>query len=93
MGVISLYLLAAVEVTSLSRRRLSPRAWRRTHFLSFPLFGLSTVHLLAAGTDATNPALFAAVAGVTAAVVVLTTIRVRDALEGQPGGAGVAAGR
>ena len=43
-GIIGLYALAAVEVTSLLRRRLSKRVWRATHFLSFPLFALTTVH-------------------------------------------------
>src|SRR4051794_6314471 len=50
-GVIGFYLLIAVEVTSLLRRRLSKRLWRWTHFLSFPLFVLATAHGLTAGTD------------------------------------------
>ena len=50
-GIIGFYFLAAVEVTSLLRRRLSKRVWRATHFLSFPLFALTTVHALSAGTD------------------------------------------
>src|SRR6202040_3635086 len=37
-GVASMYLLVAVELTSLLRRHLSNRLWRRTHLLSFPLF-------------------------------------------------------
>jgi predicted ferric reductase len=57
-GVVGFYLLAAVEITSLLRRRLSKRVWRATHYLSFPLYLVATVHLLTAGTDATNPALF-----------------------------------
>lgn len=51
-GVIDLYLLAAVELTSLLRSRLPRSLWRATHFLSFPLFGFSTLHALTAGTDA-----------------------------------------
>src|SRR5581483_5349273 len=54
-GVASLYLLAAVEITSLVRKQLGNRWWRRVHFLSFPLFVFSTVHGLAAGSDATRP--------------------------------------
>ncbi|HZQ27620.1 MAG TPA: ferric reductase-like transmembrane domain-containing protein [Acidimicrobiales bacterium] len=50
-GIASMYLLAAVEVTSLLRKRLSKRVWRATHFLSFPLFLFSTMHALTAGTD------------------------------------------
>ncbi len=50
-GVIALYLLMAVELTSLARKKISKRAWRLTHYLSFPLFLLTTVHALSAGTD------------------------------------------
>ena len=50
-GIVALYLLIAVEVTSLLRRRLGKRLWRAIHFLSFPLFLASTVHLLLVGTD------------------------------------------
>src|SRR3954471_13936715 len=51
-GVAGLYLLLAVEVTSLARRRLPAKVWRWTHGLSLPLFAISTVHLFTAGTDA-----------------------------------------
>jgi predicted ferric reductase len=36
-GIITMYLLVAVEVTSLVRKRLSKRVWRAIHYLSFPL--------------------------------------------------------
>jgi DMSO/TMAO reductase YedYZ heme-binding membrane subunit len=51
-GIVAMYLLVAVEVTSLLRRHLAPRVWRRLHLLSYALFALATVHLLGAGTDA-----------------------------------------
>jgi predicted ferric reductase len=51
-GVTALYLLVAVEVTSLLRRRLPSPVWRATHMLSFPVFVMASVHLLTAGTDA-----------------------------------------
>ncbi len=56
-GIVGLYLLLAVEITSLVRSRMSKRAWRLTHYLSFPLFVLTTLHLLWAGTDRTAPAM------------------------------------
>jgi hypothetical protein len=37
-GIVAMYALAAVEITSLLRTRISKRAWRATHYLSFPLF-------------------------------------------------------
>jgi DMSO/TMAO reductase YedYZ heme-binding membrane subunit len=74
-GVISLYLLLAVEITSLLRKRLSRRAWRATHYLSFVLFALATIHALSAGTDRNTVLLRYGVLLTTAAVVVLTAFR------------------
>jgi DMSO/TMAO reductase YedYZ heme-binding membrane subunit len=81
-GVASLYLLAAVELTSLARRHLSYRLWRQVHFLSFPLFVFSTIHGLTAGTDSARPMAIIAAALGAMAVAVLTTLRVKDRLEG-----------
>lgn len=78
-GVVSMYLLLAVELTSLARKRLSKRLWRATHLASFPLFALGTVHLLTAGTDRNNVVLQVAVIAVIAAVVGLTGHRVASA--------------
>jgi DMSO/TMAO reductase YedYZ heme-binding membrane subunit len=71
-GVVALYLLVAVEVTSLARRWLPRRVWRGVHLLSYGLYALGTVHLLAAGTDATNPAVLAVVVVVTVGLAVAT---------------------
>jgi predicted ferric reductase len=76
-GIIGLYFLAAVEITSLLRRRLSKRVWRATHFLSFPLFALTTVHALSAGTDSGTFALRWGVIATAEAVTVLTFIRIQ----------------
>ena len=51
-GIVAMYLLVAIEVTSLLRNRISPGVWRAIHLLSYLLFALTTVHMLAAGTDA-----------------------------------------
>lgn len=75
-GVVALYLLAAVEVTSLLRRRLSNTTWRRIHATSFPLVVVATIHLLTAGTDARNPVLLGAVLATTMAAAALTLVRI-----------------
>jgi DMSO/TMAO reductase YedYZ heme-binding membrane subunit len=75
-GIVALYLLLAVELTSLARSHLPLRLWRRVHYLSFGVFVFSTVHLLTAGTDRNNPALLLAVVAVCGAVVLLTALRV-----------------
>ena len=78
-GVTAMYVLLAVEVTSLLRKRLSKRAWRATHYLSFPLFILGTAHGVTAGTDKDTFLLRSAFILATAAVGGLTALRVLDA--------------
>ena len=50
-GIVAMYLLVAIEVTSLLRHRMSRRAWHAVHLLAYFVFALSTVHMLSAGTD------------------------------------------
>ena len=50
-GIVAMYLLLAIEITSLARDRLSVRAWRNVHLLSYFLFATATVHMVMAGTD------------------------------------------
>lgn len=51
LGLVALYLLLAVWVTTLLRRRIGHRAWRRTHVLAFAVYGAATVHGLGTGSD------------------------------------------
>jgi DMSO/TMAO reductase YedYZ heme-binding membrane subunit len=78
-GVIGLYLLIAVELTSLARKRISKRTWRLTHYLSFPLFLLTTVHALSAGTDRSTALLRLSVIVVSAVITGLTFVRLNKA--------------
>ena len=50
-GIIAMYLLVAIEATSLLKSRLPYGWWRNVHLASYPLFALATVHSLSAGTD------------------------------------------
>jgi sulfoxide reductase heme-binding subunit YedZ len=54
-GIVGLYLLIAIEVTSLMKRRLTERLWRSVHLTSLGLFVVVTVHAFMAGADARNP--------------------------------------
>jgi predicted ferric reductase len=74
-GIASLYLLVAIEVTSLLRRRIGPTVWRRIHFLSFPLFVATTAHGLTAGTDSRAPMVVITVVLVGTAVAALGAVR------------------
>jgi predicted ferric reductase len=78
-GITGFYFLLAVEITSVLRRWLPKRAWRATHALSFPLFAFSTIHALAAGTDAANAPMRATVLIGTALVGLLTVVRTSQA--------------
>ncbi|MCX5582938.1 2Fe-2S iron-sulfur cluster-binding protein [Streptomyces erythrochromogenes] len=51
-GVIAFELAAAIGVTSLLKTRIPHRWWRYVHTSAFPVFILTTVHALTAGTDA-----------------------------------------
>lgn len=74
-GIAGFYLLLALELTSLLRARLPGKLWRTTHFLAFPLFVMTTIHGLTAGTDRHNPMLQAAFYGASAVVAGLTVLR------------------
>jgi predicted ferric reductase len=76
LGVVSLQLLAAIEATSLLKRRLPRRLWRGVHFTSFVLFWSATFHFLLAGTDTANPLALAAIELAAVAVVFLTLVRI-----------------
>lgn len=76
LGVVALYLLVAVEATSLLMRRLPRRWWRSVHLTSYGVFWLATFHLLSAGTDADHPITRTASLTAVTAVVFLTLVNV-----------------
>jgi hypothetical protein len=78
-GVVSLYLLLAIELTSLARKRLPRRAWRAIHFAAFPLFAMSTMHAITAGTDGRTWGFMLAVASASAVIGALTAHRIWQA--------------
>ncbi|MCB0995185.1 MAG: ferric reductase-like transmembrane domain-containing protein [Acidimicrobiales bacterium] len=53
-GVVGMYVLLAVELTSLMMNKLPRKLWRAVHMLSFGLFVVATVHGVRAGTDAAH---------------------------------------
>jgi len=75
LGVVAMYLLAAVEVTSLMMRRMPRRWWRGVHVSSFAVFWLASIHGILAGTDRTNPVLRVAYLAAATLVVFLTVFR------------------
>ncbi|MEY4173185.1 MAG: Vanillate O-demethylase oxidoreductase [Actinomycetota bacterium] len=53
-GVVAMYLLVAVIITSALMRNLPRRLWHLSHLLAYPLFISSTLHAYQAGTDRSN---------------------------------------
>jgi hypothetical protein len=68
LGVLALDLGLAVLATSLLRKRMSRRAWRAVHWLSYAAWPLAVLHGIGTGTDATAPWLVAINLGCIAAV-------------------------
>jgi predicted ferric reductase len=75
-GVVAMYLLIAIQVSSWLRARMPRRWWRRIHFLSYPTLWMVTMHGLRAGTDAGRPLVRWGVIVIISAVAFVTFWRV-----------------
>lgn len=75
LGVVGLWLLVAVEATSLLMRRLPRRLWHAVHMSSYVLFWTATLHGLLAGTDTHNIVYMTATSSVVTLVLFLTLVR------------------
>ena len=76
LGVIALWTLLAIQLTSLARRRLPRRAWRAVHLLSYAVFWLVSLHGALAGTDSSRPAYVTTAALVVGLVAVALCYRI-----------------
>lgn len=54
-GIVAMYLLVAVEVSSLLMKRIPRRWWRLIHFGSYAVLWTGLIHGSTAGTDASQP--------------------------------------
>ena len=80
LGVLGLYTMVIILVSSWMRRRLSYRTWRWLHYLSFVTFVLVTLHGMLAGSDAAEPWMSALYAGASAMVGFLVLMRLLTSL-------------
>ena len=55
LGQIAFYLCVLVGLSFYARRYIGQKTWRRLHYLSFAVFGLSLIHGLMSGTDSSTP--------------------------------------
>src|SRR4030095_2920750 len=51
LGIVGMYILVTVEVTSLLQRHLPRMVGRQIHLASYGLFAFASLHALSAGTD------------------------------------------
>ncbi|MBI5089774.1 MAG: ferric reductase-like transmembrane domain-containing protein [Actinobacteria bacterium] len=80
LGIVALYLLVVVQVSSWLRPHLPRKLWKGLHMLSYPAMWLVAMHGLRAGTDASNLAVRAGVmvvVGLTSLLILLRIVRGR----------------
>jgi methionine sulfoxide reductase heme-binding subunit len=76
LGVLTLYLLLLVALSSWARRLLSTRLWYLLHLVSYVAFVLVTIHGLLTGVDSQTPWMLGVYTGSSALVVLLTLGRI-----------------
>jgi DMSO/TMAO reductase YedYZ heme-binding membrane subunit len=74
-GVVAMYAVVTVVVSSWLRRSIGTRWWRRLHVLAVPAFTLALAHGVFAGTDTERPWMFALYAASGLVVVFLVLVR------------------
>ena len=73
LGVVAMYLLVAVQGSSLMMKRMPRPWWKRIHLTSYAMFWLGLVHGAMVGTEASNP-LYIGLTGVLTLVVLVLTV-------------------
>ncbi len=74
-GVIAAWLIAAVQISSYLKDRLSGEIWRTIHLTSFASLGFGTLHAIEAGSDVDNPIILAIGVSVLAALLLVSLVR------------------
>ncbi len=76
LGVLALYLLLVITLSSYLRRALGARTWFALHLLSYVAFVLVTLHGIFTGTDTTTPWMLGVYTAASALVLLLTVARI-----------------
>ncbi len=85
LGIVAMYVLVTVEITSLLQRHLPRTAWRQIHLASYGLFGFATLHALTAGTDVRAVVIGGLAIGIGAAVALFALLSWVWRAEPRPG--------
>lgn len=83
-GIIAMYLLVAIQGTSLLMKKLPRSLWRYVHMSSYAMFGLVSVHSFLAGTDASAHMFVTFGTVVITFVVIAFAIRIVTAARKRP---------
>ena len=73
LGVVAMYAMVAIMVTSWVRKRVGSLWWRRVHLLAVPTFGITMLHGLLSGTDS-GQAWTLALYGATSLIVIFLVV-------------------
>lgn len=76
IGIVSLYVMVAIQATSYLRHRMPARAWRIVHMSSYGLVWGAAIHAGMAGTDTVNRAYQALALLLTMVAVAATVLRI-----------------
>lgn len=75
VGIVAMYLLVFVMVTSWLRKPIGTKWWRRTHLLAVPTFTLAMLHGIFAGSDTARPIMWWTYVVTGLAVLFLVVVR------------------
>ena len=76
-GIIAMYALVLVELTSLLRKHLSQSVWRTFHMLSVVTAAAGTYHAILGGSDVDNPLTWVVAGAGSAIVIALVALRLK----------------
>lgn len=74
-GIVAMYMMVIVIVSSWAKKRLSKNLWRGIHLLAVPAFMLSLLHGVWAGSDTQRPWMVAMYAASGLVVLLLVLVR------------------
>jgi predicted ferric reductase len=75
LGVLAMEVACLIVISFRLRKRIGFRAWRRLHWATYGVLVAATAHGIAAGTDTSQPAIFAVYLGAVFAVAAATAWR------------------
>jgi hypothetical protein len=76
LGVGAFWVFLAASASFSVKKQIGQGLWRAIHIMTFPAFGLLTLHGMLAGTDSSNPGMLLVYAICGGLVVLLTLFRV-----------------